>query len=355
MNKCGWLVFLISVSGYTWAGNFHKDKLYAVDEAFDELVIIDPCSAQISIIGPVGLVSISSLASNAGGVLYGTDTYSLNLVTLDKQTGQGLIVGPTYTGQITALAFSKDGTLYGAEAFAGRLVTLDPETGAASPVGDFGVENRIITGLAFDAQGTLYGVASGDTAALDSHLVSINTASGAASIIGPLGKPYVTGLSFRSDGTLYGITRENDELLIINPATGAASSAGTLENGDRWIGGIEFVSVTVEFDIKPASGRHCIRVDGNGVIPVSIFGSEYLNVEDINLTTLKLSGLKLRMRSGVNQPCSLEDLNNDGYLDLMCQFEDSNEHWKPGYGVIVLNGELYDGTPIVGKDFTCAK
>ena len=354
MKKYGLLAVAVSISCSAWAGQSQFDKLYGVDESNDDLVLIDPTTAQVDSIGPLGLASVSSLASDAGGVLYGTDTYSLNLVTIDKQSGAASIVGPTYSGEITALAFSPEGSLYGAEAFADTLLTLDPVTGMASVVGDFGLSDRIITGLAFDPEGVLYGVASGNTTAVDSLLVVIDLASGAATTVGSMGMPYVTGLSFRRDGTLYGVSRQNDALLSIDTSNGTATNLGSPLPSDRWLGGIEFVSVDVEFDIKRAGVHRYPSMKSKGVIPVSIYGSDHLDVEQIDPGTLSLSGLQLKSR-GKHLRCSFDELNYDGILDLMCHFEFSIENWMPAEDRIELTGELYDGTPIAGTQPLCRK
>ena len=44
--------------------------------------------------------------------------------------------------------------------------------------------------------------------------------------------------------------------------------------------------------------------------------------------------------------CSLKDIDRDGYIDLLCQYQD-----EPAGGRVT--GELLDGTPIEGVDTFC--
>ena len=66
----------------------------------------------------------------------------------------------------------------------------------------------------------LYGIDGGSVY----RLLSINAMTGAATAIGPTGRP-VTGLTFCPDGRAYGLDGNNN-LLSIDPATGATTLIG---------------------------------------------------------------------------------------------------------------------------------
>jgi hypothetical protein len=53
--------------------------------------------------------------------------------------------------------------------------------------------------------------------------------------------------------------------------------------------------------------------------------------------------------------CGMEDVDGDGYLDLVCQYRDDSNAWAPGNEEATLTGELLDGTPIRGTDSICLK
>jgi len=153
------------------------------------------------------------------------------------------------------MAFGSQGTqaqvLYAADGADGNLSNLyilNAATGAVSstvgPIG-FGV-----TGLAFHPiTGELYGVTTVENSPPQPQpsLIKINPATGAGTLIGPLGpvgclvppasstQP-VTDITFRADGTLFGWSRCTDDLVTINLATGLATvvadSGLTTSGGD---------------------------------------------------------------------------------------------------------------------------
>lgn len=114
-------------------------------------------------------------------------------------------------------------------------------------------------------------------------------------------------------------------------------------------------TVTLEIDIKPGSDPNCININGHGVIPVAILGSANLNVIDIKTDdTLSFNGLSVRVRGKKGPLVAIEDSNGDGFLDLVCHFEDDPNEWLEGdNATATIKGELTDGTPIEGTDSIC--
>jgi len=109
----------------------------------------------------------------------------------------------------------------------------------------------------------------------------------------------------------------------------------------------------VEIDIKPGSDPNCFNINGHGVIPVAILGSDDLEVYDIDPGTLLFSGLEVRMRGNKGPLCHVEDTNNDSFMDLVCQFDDDAENWSTGNAQATITGNLFDGSPIEGTDSIC--
>jgi len=133
--------------------------------------------------------------------------------------------------------------LYGAAGAPSTLYVIDPDTAAATPVGPIQVSGVGITvhGLAFLDDGRLVGSADGAgltpcTGSACAVLVDVDTASGAASLLGKISDDGVPGqcgeipdLAFDpSTRALFGAARlcnvpaGTDQLLRINPANGAA-------------------------------------------------------------------------------------------------------------------------------------
>jgi hypothetical protein len=113
----------------------------------------------------------------------------------------------------------------------GKLLNIDTGTGAGSLVGNLGFNSA--GGLAYDPNtDTLYGVTFTSTV----ELATINTATGQATVVGPLDlgtDQAVFGLAFDPDtNTLYGKVLGPAQLITIDPATGAATAVGALGFGD---------------------------------------------------------------------------------------------------------------------------
>ena len=119
-------------------------------------------------------------------------------------------------------------------------MTIDTATGSASLVGSIGFVS--VSGLAIDsANDVLFGV---DTNT--SNLISINRATGAGSVIGDLGFPIddITSLAFDATaGLLYGIDRDftsDDDLVTIDRTTGEAVVVGGGPLGFFNVGSLAF-------------------------------------------------------------------------------------------------------------------
>lgn len=66
-------------------------------------------------------------------------------------------------------------------------------------------------------------------------------------------------------------------------------------------------------DIKPFSDPNAINLNNRGVVPVAIWGGEGFNVCWIDQSTIIFAG-------AAPIRCNFEDVNSDGYLDLICHF-----------------------------------
>ncbi len=110
---------------------------------------------------------------------------------------------------------------------------------------------------------------------------------------------------------------------------------------------------TMLIDIQPGSDLNCLNINGRGVIPVAILGSETLDIDDIDQSTLTLSGLGVRTRGNGAPSCGTDDTNADGFTDLVCSFDDDLGKWEPGSASATLSGLLLNGTPVSGTDSIC--
>jgi hypothetical protein len=110
----------------------------------------------------------------------------------------------------------------------------------------------------------------------------------------------------------------------------------------------------VLIDIRPGDDDNCLNLNEYGVIPAAIFGSEDFDVYEIDIDTLSLQGLSVKMVGKANKLLAhFEDIDGDGYMDLIAQFEDTYAWTGTGEDYAILTGTLYDGTPIEGSDSIC--
>ncbi len=108
----------------------------------------------------------------------------------------------------------------------------------------------------------------------------------------------------------------------------------------------------VAIDIKPGSYPNSINLCSGGSTPVAILGSTELDVRQVDVTSLTLADAEIRVvgKSG-NLLCHDEYVNEDQYLDRVCQFYTTDLALDKNTDTSArINGKLLDGTPIVGTD-----
>ncbi len=109
------------------------------------------------------------------------------------------------------------------------------------------------------------------------------------------------------------------------------------------------IVLPVTIEIKPpASPPVPINAGSKGNIPVAILSTESFNVVtsvDQSSLTFGVHGDEPSLRS-----CSVEDVNGDGLLDLMCHFSTRTAGFSAGDTEGVLKGETISGTPIQGQE-----
>lgn len=110
--------------------------------------------------------------------------------------------------------------------------------------------------------------------------------------------------------------------------------------------------ILVSIDIKPGSYPNCFNSNEHGVIPVAILGSEDFDASTVDPFTVVLDGAGVRVKGKSGNAGSLEDVNLDGYMDLVVQIVDDGGY-SPGDTAATLTGKTYDLVPIQGTDSIC--
>ncbi len=128
------------------------------------------------------------------------------------------------TGVSIGRAAAGPPVLLAADAANARLLRLDPASGAFTVVGPLGAQT--VASLAYDSnRGILFGTTTHSPA--ESNLIRINPATGGITIVGPLGVTLMHGLEYNpADDTLYGVARPSGSpaaLYRIDRSSGAAT------------------------------------------------------------------------------------------------------------------------------------
>jgi hypothetical protein len=122
---------------------------------------------------------------------------------------------------------------------------------------------------------------------------------------------------------------------------------------DSWVmleqGSFECI-VQLRIDVKPGSNPNCINPKPRGVVSVAFFGSADVDVGTIDQGPLTYAGAPVLR-------CALEDVDWDGYDDLVCKFAkaDMTELPQPGddCAFIPVYGTFLDGLKWEGLDHAC--
>ncbi len=202
------------------------DTLFIVDDLNFALIEIGSFNAPSSMI---------DMAVTPDGDIYAVSfesVYQINQVT----------AAATFRADVTygnvGMTFLPDGTLLAADD-AGGVRIIDPVTGAVTEIGSFGNGYALSGDLVAVADGTMYGIADegpGGTEATNNLLLRVNTSTGVATAIGPIGYAGVYGVAVANDN-VYAFT-DNGEIIEINPATGVGSLVASYPDKSFWGAGV---------------------------------------------------------------------------------------------------------------------
>ena len=175
---------------------------------------VDVSTGNVNVIGNTG-VTMTDIAFDQSGNLYGISFNSL--YSINSSTAAISLIGNHSlgnTGTKNSLVFDAAGTLYAANS---ALYTLNTLSGASTLVGNGGYSYNSSGDLAF-VNNNLYLSSSSST----DKLVNINAGTGVGTLVGDIGYSAVYGLATDNNVDLYGLS--GFDVLGINTSTGAGSA-----------------------------------------------------------------------------------------------------------------------------------
>jgi hypothetical protein len=128
--------------------------------------------------------------------------------------------------------------------------------------------------------------------------------------------------------------------------------SGVMGSWDAYVVKFE-TSIEINIDIKPDGDPNSINLCSEGAVPIAILGSDTFDVYDVDTETLRFAEASVKV-VGMKDPrslCSYENVNDDLFYDLVCQFLTADIAGIDGQSSsATVNGELLDGTSIEGTD-----
>jgi len=224
-------------------------RLYAIDGSSaahrNTLVVVDTTTGATTEIGPavpLGAATWTTLKwDHATRTLFAVAadcTYTNStLYTIDRGSGTPTRVGPISTGGhncIMSIAIDSMGRMFGIDLISNEdaLVAIDKSNGSAHTIGMLGVPATGDQGMDFDdASGVLYWARYAETEPGQhvSEIRTINTTTGAATLVGPIGTgaPQIDAFSIGAAGDC--ASADDIPWLSLSPTSGTTAAGGTSE------------------------------------------------------------------------------------------------------------------------------
>ncbi len=207
---------------------------YASTGASDggNLYTVDDFTGATTLLGPSGRDGVPGLAINSFGEIWGTERITGSLYRIDGVSGQAFFQTATDIGFLDGIAFDANDVLYGIgfDPPNFQLRTIDLATGVTTPIGPTG---DVYVGLAFHpGTGVLYASVGGFQPVNPDGIATINTTTGAATILGTTGLDGATpDLCFDQFGNLFaskGGGNNPNNLILVSQVDGSGLIVGPM-------------------------------------------------------------------------------------------------------------------------------
>jgi hypothetical protein len=139
------------------------------------------------------------------------------------------------------------------------------------------------------------------------------------------------------------------ESLIINSSAKNTNEVLVIFDGQQFFISPGERTQIVEIDLMPEIGLSHFEQNNEILIPVVIFGSAYLDVSTIEISSLHFEGFAMKRADDGRNLAVIGTINDDKFPDLMVMFEDISSVTHKQISYPTLRGNLFDGTIINGK------
>ncbi|MFA4852601.1 MAG: choice-of-anchor J domain-containing protein, partial [Bacteroidales bacterium] len=190
------------VGAGTWGG---VNKWYGVVYNDNTLVTLDTVTGVRTVIGPVG-AAISGISYDyTTSKLYSVswDGSASSLYSISTASGAAILIGQSTSDLLINLACDTLGNLYAVGIVSDTLYSVNKNTGAVTPIGDIGFNASYAQDMEFDRATNTLCMAAYDADLSTGKLVTVNTATGATTLIGNFaGGAEITGFAIPYNATL---------------------------------------------------------------------------------------------------------------------------------------------------------
>ncbi len=303
----------------------------------------------------IGKVTVGSgptgVAVDAAGKIWATNYNSKTVSRIDPSAGPIGADGITPIGAVDFTSVNLGGYLYNYSYMTGSTLLGAPKNGTWSVTHNSGI---------VDAE---WGLISWNVSEPGDSSVTVTAASS------------VDGITFGPEEAVSqntDLTVANGQYLKINVSFKRSSSDADL-NGIKdspilYDLTLNISEIEVPVDIKPTSCRNPLNLKSKGVIPAAILGTSDFNVNDVDVSTVKLAGVSPIRFSiedvatpfypfvGKKDAFDCTTDGPDGFSDLTLKFDTQEIVDQLGAVndgdvlVLKLTGRLLNGTKIAGED-----
>lgn len=171
-------------------------------------------------------------------------------------------------------------------------------------------------------------------------------------------------LSIDSDAGLLGYWPMDEGKGTETADVSGAANNGLLERGPAWIETTDATTCagSMVIDVKPGGDPEQPKpiMLNPGKIPVAILSaSDFIVADELDVSSITFGKTgdesSMHYRGNGRENCSAQDVNEDGYTDLVCHFVRAQTGLEPGDTEVILKGMTHGGMAVSATDEVLVK